>query len=315
MPTPNPATTNWVPVGPSGAMAGLGFHTSSALGAANADLTWSGGASLLLWDNVNPSAGGYSIRSYGAPPAGVGTRLVLRSPFSTMFTVKHNLTGGSGVPFWIQRGQDAYINPGDTMEFHYTGTAWMEMVRGFISDPKITYGTTLPTSPADGDIAILVDSLTLPNYSLSFRYNNGSTVGYKWEYIGGTAITVNVDGLFTSASLIDVGSAVTVPYNGNFFFDIVGTLNDNSTGTGSWAGMVGYFWDRTAGAALGSKSFQSYANQSSAWNRNTAIASKQYVANAAIGGHSIGIRCQNSNNTTQMELYGARLTITPRMIG
>jgi hypothetical protein len=47
------------------------------------------------------------------------------------------------------------------------------------------YGTTFPISPADGQEAILVDSVTAPTYHWRFRYNAGSSSPYKWECIGG----------------------------------------------------------------------------------------------------------------------------------
>ena len=48
-----------------------------------------------------------------------------------------------------------------------------------------SYNTSLPTSPVDGQEAILVDSVTNPTYIWHFRYNAGSTSAYKWEFIGG----------------------------------------------------------------------------------------------------------------------------------
>jgi hypothetical protein len=54
----------------------------------------------------------------------------------------------------------------------------------------VTYGTSLPASPLTGQEAILVDSLTAPTYQWRFRYNGDSTSAYKWEYVGGTSISV-----------------------------------------------------------------------------------------------------------------------------
>ena len=50
----------------------------------------------------------------------------------------------------------------------------------------VSYGTTLPASPVDGQEAILVDSTTNPSYQWRFRYNAGSSSTYKWEYMGGS---------------------------------------------------------------------------------------------------------------------------------
>ena len=54
------------------------------------------------------------------------------------------------------------------------------------SSPVIPYGTTLPVSPADGQEAVLVDSITNPSYQWRFRYNAQSSSAYKWEFVGGT---------------------------------------------------------------------------------------------------------------------------------
>jgi len=50
----------------------------------------------------------------------------------------------------------------------------------------VTYGTTLPASPVDGQEAILVDSTSNPTYQWRFRYNASSTSAYKWEWVGGS---------------------------------------------------------------------------------------------------------------------------------
>lgn len=50
----------------------------------------------------------------------------------------------------------------------------------------ISYGTSLPTNPIDGQEAILVDSITNPSYQWRFRYNAQSTSPYKWEFVGGS---------------------------------------------------------------------------------------------------------------------------------
>lgn len=48
-----------------------------------------------------------------------------------------------------------------------------------------SYAITLPSSPFDGQEAVLVDSVTNPTYQWRFRYNAGSANTDKWEFIGG----------------------------------------------------------------------------------------------------------------------------------
>lgn len=50
-------------------------------------------------------------------------------------------------------------------------------------------GTSLPDDPADKQIFTLVDSLTVPTYAWTFRYNKVS-ISYRWEFVGGLGITV-----------------------------------------------------------------------------------------------------------------------------
>ena len=56
----------------------------------------------------------------------------------------------------------------------------------------VTYGVNLPSSPADGQEAILVDSLTAPTYQWRFRYVAGISDAYKWVFIGGSAFTHSI---------------------------------------------------------------------------------------------------------------------------
>lgn len=52
-----------------------------------------------------------------------------------------------------------------------------------------SYDVSLPASPADEDLAVLVDSLTSPTYSWLFRYHAGSSNTDKWEALGPMPIT------------------------------------------------------------------------------------------------------------------------------
>jgi hypothetical protein len=72
-----------------------------------------------------------------------------------------------------------------------------------------SYGTSLPSSPIDGQEAVLVDSTTNPSYQWRFRYNAGSTSAYKWELVGGTTITVvtpAADSTTTTGAWVDLST-------------------------------------------------------------------------------------------------------------
>jgi len=84
-----------------------------------------------------------------------------------------------------------------------------------------TYGLALPSSPADGQEHILVDSLTAPTYQWRFRYNAGSASAYKWEFVGGAPAFANVETFETMASatyadLATAGPAITLPRDGDY---------------------------------------------------------------------------------------------------
>lgn len=111
-----------------------------------------------------------------------------------------------------------------------------------------TYGTSLPASPVDGQEAVLVDSLTAPTYQWRFRYNAGSSSAYKWEFIGGTPITVGsgttLDNL-TADGTWQYGATpilVDVPRAGDYDFacgaNVYGSVATSALGFGPGIGAA-----------------------------------------------------------------------------
>jgi len=99
----------------------------------------------------------------------------------------------------------------------------------------VNYATTLPSSPVDGQRAILVDSVNNPTYQWEFRYNAQSTSAYKWEFVGGTpaSISVNADQGTTATSPVDlatVGPSLTLPRAGAYIADFGAEGYNNTTG-------------------------------------------------------------------------------------
>lgn len=83
----------------------------------------------------------------------------------------------------------------------------------------VTYSTTLPSSPLDGQEAILVDNTSAPTYQWRFRYNASSSNTDKWEFVGGADALVEIDTSETTASttyvdLTTIGPSFTVPRAG-----------------------------------------------------------------------------------------------------
>jgi hypothetical protein len=159
----------------------IGAHTSSAPSGTNVDLPWNGGGAHSLVDDLSPS-GVPTLRSYGAPPGGEGTRLVFRT--ANPITFLSNVTTGSG-PFYTSTPSNPTTIgvPGviHQIEFMYFVGYWIEINR----DVPLYENTSLPTNPSDGQEAVLVDSVSNPTWQWRFRYNAGSSSAYKWEFIGG----------------------------------------------------------------------------------------------------------------------------------
>lgn len=99
------------------------------------------------------------------------------------------------------------------------------------------YGTSLPGSPKSGQEYILVDSATSPTFQWRFRYNAGSALTDKWEFIGGSVMASDdgSDVSTVSASYQDLGGpGLTVPRAGVYYIQLfVGqSYNVFSTGAG-----------------------------------------------------------------------------------
>lgn len=97
-------------------------------------------------------------------------------------------------------------------------------VTALVTDIETGYATTLPSSPVNGQEAILVDSTTAPSYQWRFRYNSGSSSSYKWEFIGGPPIVASVaanetTGSTSYADLSTAGPSITVPRAGSYIID------------------------------------------------------------------------------------------------
>lgn len=85
------------------------------------------------------------------------------------------------------------------------------------------YGTALPSSPRDGQIFTLTDSITLPTWEWELRYNAAAA---KWYYHGGSPATVLVAATVNSAAGNNVWSAALTP---TFTFPISGDYDIRAT--------------------------------------------------------------------------------------
>jgi hypothetical protein len=108
-------------------------------------------------------------------------------------------------------------------------------LRDNLNAVRITYGTTLPGSPSDGELAVLVNSLTSPTYHWQFRYNASNTTAYKWEFIGGSALNSAAANISfanqTSYVMTDSPAATVAPRAGVYDIIITGTAEYASGNT------------------------------------------------------------------------------------
>jgi hypothetical protein len=100
------------------------------------------------------------------------------------------------------------------------GVRWATPTTG----PAITYGTTPPASPNDGDLWILPADAT-NGVMWQFRYRAASASTYKWEFVGGApahpmVATAENTTSTLYADLATVGPSFTLPRNGDYIIEI-----------------------------------------------------------------------------------------------
>ena len=114
---------------------------------------------------------------------------------------------------------------------------------------RMSYGATPPTSPQDGDEWVL--PFDTAGRLWRFRYNAASASAYKWEFVGGSEITANIETgeSSTSTAMVDlatVGPRVILPRAGDY--DVIGGATVQHTVAGTALYVVA-FRDTAQGAA------------------------------------------------------------------
>jgi hypothetical protein len=101
----------------------------------------------------------------------------------------------------------------------------------------VQYGTSLPTSPVDGQEAILVDALTAPSYQWRFRYNGAATGPYKWEFVGGApyAPAQAASVAIAASGWTGVGPTFTIPRSGDYLAAVNGYMSGGTVGAAAVA--------------------------------------------------------------------------------
>jgi len=105
------------------------------------------------------------------------------------------------------------------------------------------YATTLPGSPSDSQMAILVDSTSAPSYWWMFRYNAGSASSFKWEFFGGRAYKSALANINwnnqTSYTMTNSPTEILVPRAGEYDVIVGGSAQRVIAGGGT-TGYISY---------------------------------------------------------------------------
>jgi len=269
MPTPNPATTDWVPLGPS-AITSIADEMAYAENPNSVSIvsTVQGTPDTIITAPAITVDGATKIVVEYYCPLAASPNVVGKSMFADLwmdsgqigrigqiiastaavaaspFLLQREITPPTGTHTFSVRG---WVDGGANATF-YSGTGGLGTINPmFIRIRRVspytppganpvTYGTTLPASPVDGQETILVDSTTNPSYYWRLRYNAGST-GPKWEFIGGipgagnqiTAQESITSGTF--ADLTTVGPSFTLPRAGDYLISWGAQIQASTAGT------------------------------------------------------------------------------------
>ena len=162
MSTPNPSTTEWVPLassggppGPSGAIGPQGpqgiqgpagafptvYRVGGAVSGFPTDMAWTSGGAAAVYHESFP--GGGQLRSYGIPPNGAGTILRLRA--NSGYTLLHVSAGNpaGSARLYLQSAANLFLAAGGTITLIYdaSNNFWVEAE---LSNPNAEYLTYTP---------------------------------------------------------------------------------------------------------------------------------------------------------------------------
>jgi hypothetical protein len=152
-------------------------------------------------------------------------------PAASSRELKYNGAYTEGVEYG---GGDIIIGP-DNRPYLCVGDTGDPPSGWFFPDPRSTppigYSTEFPKIAVNGQLVILVDSLTKPTFHWQFRYNAYSEYEHKWEFIGGSGKLVGPDGsvLINAGAFMDIpGINMTVPRSGDYQIQSYCTAQNNN---------------------------------------------------------------------------------------
>ncbi|MCZ2109504.1 MAG: hypothetical protein LC118_08045 [Dehalococcoidia bacterium] len=164
------------------------------------------------------------------------------------------------------------------------------------SGPTITKSLTsasAPSSPADGDLWYMYDSLASPTFRWAFQYNASSGSAYKWEFIGGSAYYGETDAAGSSAAGSGawgsaVGPTLTFPRSGDFDVAWGGHPQGSASGSTGYLGLT---------INSGTPASGDYVQ---APNNNTENAMRMRIKTGQTSGQSVSLCIQDSDSTRRI---------------
>lgn len=149
--------------------------------------------------------------------------------------------------------------------------------------------TALPASPQDGDVAILVDSVTAPTWAWRLRYDTAIADAYKWLFVGGSPMSsLDTTGGILGASTATDYLGLAVPVGGIYRQSMHIAHNVNSGVTVELLAKGNTTTERV-GVAQGANTGEMFTQAASFTHAAIAASQSIYVRVNNAGAGSIGL--------------------------
>jgi hypothetical protein len=126
----------------------------------------------------------------------------------------------------------AWTTPGTAVAGNVlTAAFWNEQVRDNMNS-LVAAGTVLPSTPVDGESFYYIADAT-NGVVWHLRYRAAATGSYKWEFVGGPALSAEITGeqITTSTTYTDLataGPSITLPLGGDYLVTIAARMINTS---------------------------------------------------------------------------------------
>jgi len=194
---------------------------------------------------IDEGAGVITVNGAGGPPGPAGATGPAGAAGAQGPQGPQGIQGATGAtgPAGSTGPAGAGVPVGGTTGQLLAKTSATDYATGWIAPPPtVTYGTTPPGSPADGDIWYFPADAT-GGVIWMFRYRAASASTYKWELVGGPPVTLSWVGAPTIINTMTqvgatgvyypniAGAVLTAPRAGDYLIE-GSYLVDPNTGTG-----------------------------------------------------------------------------------